>query len=278
MMSAFNIVKFGPEHLADAEGLSKSVGWPHRLSDWQLHLSLSKGVVAVENNKVIGTALRSDFGPDMSTINMVIVSETARGQGLGRRMVCAVMDPSAPRSYRLIATQAGRVLYEKLGFHALSYIRQHQGVLQSTASLRDDAKRASDAQPSDFAAIVGLESGAFGGDRSNLCSWLFDHAKNVITRNDAGFVTGYASRRAFGMGHVIGPVVASTYEDSCALISHLMQDVEGCFVRMDIAETSGLGAWLDRMGLVQVDRAPVMQTGATIIGSNRLAIFGQALG
>jgi hypothetical protein len=151
-------------------------------------------------------------------------------------------------------------------------------VLQSTASLRDDAKRASDAQPSDFAAIVGLESGAFGGDRSNLCSWLFDHAKNVITRNDAGFVTGYASRRAFGMGHVIGPVVASTYEDSCALISNLMQDVEGCFVRMDIAETSGLGAWLDRMGLVQVDRAPVMQTGATIIGSNRLAIFGQALG
>lgn len=55
--SLIDIQKFEPQHLDAAVELSRQAGWPHRREDWALVLSLSKGFVAIENGRVVGTAM-----------------------------------------------------------------------------------------------------------------------------------------------------------------------------------------------------------------------------
>ena len=90
-------------------------------------LAQSVGYVAVLEGRVMGTALRADFGPHLSTVHMVIVATDHRGQGLGRRLTEAVLATDHPRSYRLIATASGTPIYQKLGFQEAGHILQNAG-------------------------------------------------------------------------------------------------------------------------------------------------------
>ncbi|MBB3350361.1 GNAT superfamily N-acetyltransferase [Rhizobium sp. BK049] len=81
------IAAFSPDHLEAAVALSRRAGWPHRPQDWQMALTLSEGVVAIENDRVVGTVLITRYKRDCATINMVIVDETMRGRSLGRRLM-----------------------------------------------------------------------------------------------------------------------------------------------------------------------------------------------
>lgn len=75
-VSALDLVPFEDQHLPAALELSRTEGWPHRHEDWQLLNSLGHGVVALDGNDVVGTALATPFGP-VAVVNMVIVSAVA---------------------------------------------------------------------------------------------------------------------------------------------------------------------------------------------------------
>lgn len=107
--------------------MSQDAGWPHRAEDWALTLSVSQGVVALQDDKVVATALCSCFG-EVATINMIIVSADMRGQGLGRKVMQAVLKIAGARELRLTATTDGLPLYEKLGFETVGDIVQYQGL------------------------------------------------------------------------------------------------------------------------------------------------------
>jgi len=77
------IVPLAQHHLDQATVLSQAENWPHRLEDWRMLMMLSQGRVALRDRVVIGTALRSDYGPDVSLLNMIIVRQSERGQGIG---------------------------------------------------------------------------------------------------------------------------------------------------------------------------------------------------
>lgn len=48
---------------------------------------LSQGRAALREGIVIGTALRTDYGPDVSLLNMIIVRRSERGQGIGYKLM-----------------------------------------------------------------------------------------------------------------------------------------------------------------------------------------------
>lgn len=110
--SLIDIQTFQPDHLDAAVELSRQAGWPHRKEDWALVLSLSKGFVALENGRVVGTAMATILGDTCATVNMVIVDESMRGRGLGRQLMGAAMDAAENRECRLVATADGLPLYE----------------------------------------------------------------------------------------------------------------------------------------------------------------------
>jgi hypothetical protein len=94
-------------------------------------------------------------------------------------------------------------------------------------------------------------------------------------------VLGFALFRRFGRGHVIGPVVAPDAGRATALVGHWVAMHPGTFLRIDVPGSSGLGDWLDSIGLRKVDTVVTMVKGtppARDDGVRSFAIVSQALG
>ena len=252
------LVDFGPEHIEGGHALSMQVEWPHRPEDWALLLALGRGIAAVEAGRVVGTAMVTPYGTTVATINTVIVAESLRGRGLGRRLMDAALAACAGRECRLVATADGLPLYEKLGFRATHEIRQHQGRLAPAPGIATLPKGADIAWTgqggpvgSDLATLVAADRAACGMDRHELVGALGRVGRVAILRRD-GAVAGFAGLRDFGRGEVVGPVVAAEEDDARALIAHAFTGRAGRFMRVDIPDSVGLAPWLEAQGLVHV--------------------------
>ncbi|MGO8063491.1 GNAT family N-acetyltransferase [Rhizobium johnstonii] len=275
--SQIEIVPFGPDHLEAAVALSRQAGWPHRTEDWQLALALSDGMVAVEDGRVVGTVLVTPYKEDCATINMVIVDETMRGRGLGRKLMDAALLIAGDRPLRLVATTAGLPLYQKLGFHETGTVAQHQGLAGDIAASAE-TQAATDA---DLPAIVALDRLAFGADREGLLSYFAGIGAFAVIRRD-GHVSGFACLRPFGRGEVIGPVVAADLGQARKLIEHFIARRPGRFLRVDTTDETGLSPWLAEQGLAHVGggitmKKPLVRDTADPTATT-FALASQALG
>lgn len=278
--SQIDLVAFDPAHLPGALTLSQQASWPHRLEDWRLALALSRGIVALDpDGGVVGTAIMTPYGDTHATINMVIVDTGHRGRGLGRRLMDAVLRLAGDRVIRLIATQDGVPLYEKLGFMATGRVAQHQGVPTLATAWPTDP-RITSATP--LCELLPLDRQAFGADRSRLFTHLFELGQFHTLAAD-GSVLGFAGRRAFGRGQVIGPVVAATPDDARNLIGPHLSANPGAFLRVDTFEETGLSPWLQSIGLARVGGGIAMQRGGAPSGASAqpartFALANQAFG
>jgi GNAT superfamily N-acetyltransferase len=271
--STISLTAFRPEHLEGALRLSRQAKWPHRLDDWQLALDLSTGFVALDANAttVLGTVLMTPYQRDVATINMVIVNEAARGRGLGRQLMEAVIALAGSRTLRLVATGEGLPLYQKLGFCRTGMIIQHQGLVSRVSA----PAKVRPAEPGDISEIIELDRSAYGADREDLLRALAKIGRLAVL-GDGPRIAGFAALRAFGRGEVIGPVVAANADDGKALLAHFMADHEGRFLRVDTAEAAQLAAWLTDKGLVRVDEGIAMQR-PVVARSGRAAFMTFAL-
>ena len=272
-----DLVTFGSQHLEGALALSRQAGWPHRLEDWQMMLALSKGVVALDGERVVGTTLATLYGDDCATINMVIVDESMRGRGLGRSLMDFGMGATEGRQCRLVATKDGMPLYQKLGFRETGTILQHQGISGKAEAPRDIEW----ADPSDVPAIAALDLEAFGADRSGLIAYLDKVGRFAVLRRD-NEVKGFAALRHFGRGEVIGPVVADTADEARKLILFMIAARPDTFLRVDTTADTGLSAWLTEQGFAHVGGGTAMVRGDTAATETRtvhtFALANQALG
>ncbi|MCA1408005.1 GNAT family N-acetyltransferase [Ensifer sp. IC3342] len=272
-----DITAFGPEHLEAAVRLSRQAGWPHRLEDWQMALTLSEGVVAIEDARVVGTVLVTPYKADCATINMVIVEEAMRGRGLGRTLMDAALRIAGDRPLRLVATAEGLPLYEKLGFRETGRVLQHQGVVGDVAA----PLGIESATAADIGAIAALDRRAFGADREGLVAYLAKVGEFAVLRRDSR-VCGFAALRAFGRGEVIGPVVAADLDDGKALVAHFAAMRPGRFLRVDTTADAGLSGWLAEHGLAHVGggiammKPPILRAADRV--ANIFALANQALG
>jgi len=268
-----------PDHLDGAVVLSQQAGWPHRREDWAFVLALSNGVVALEDGRVVGTAMSTPLGGGTATVNMVIVDEAMRGRGVGRKLMQAALDAAEGRTCLLVATQDGLPLYEKLGFIANGEIIQHQGLVAKVDAPGGISWAASD----DFARLAELDHSATGHNRTNIMQLLKESAQfSVIRKGDQ--VEAFAGIRPFGRGLVIGPVVAKSSDDARSLIDFLLSQHAGEFVRVDTNIATDLGPWLTERGLVHVGGGITMRRAVRPVQENSgseyrtYALVNQALG
>ncbi|HEX6703201.1 MAG TPA: GNAT family N-acetyltransferase [Albitalea sp.] len=254
------LAPFAKEHLEGALRLSQEMSWPYRLEDWAFALELGQGFVLCNGaGTVVGTAAWWACGEDHASAGMIIVAKAAQGRGHGARLMDALLAAAHPRTITLNSTAEGLALYERRGFVRTGVIQQHHGVPDQRhpappASLVR-AMAASDAE-----AVARLDRQATGWARRRMLDRLMQAGDGYVLVRD-GEPRGYAISRAFGRGHVIGPVVAESAADARALIEAALAGLGPVFVRVDTSATSQLGEWLESIGLRQVDDATTMVKG-----------------
>lgn len=258
------LISYRPFALQDVEaahGLSVAVVWPHRADDWRFNVDVGAGFVAVLNEVVIGTALYWKFGAEGASLGMVIVSPEYQGHGIGRKLMELILAETAERVTYLHATQAGKPLYEKLGFSSFGWTEQYQSAaFRAPAIALAAGELLRPLEAKDMPRVIELASRASGLDRSAVIPALLHIANGVVLERD-GELLGFSIFRRFGRGHVIGPVVAVEPEGTQrakALIAYWLAANEGEFVRIDIAAECGLGDWLAELGMARVDKVVKM--------------------
>jgi predicted N-acetyltransferase YhbS len=260
-------------------GLSVEVRWPHRAEDWRLMLELGRGLVACdEEGRVMGSAMWWPFGDGLATIGMVIVSPQRQANGTGRRLMRALFAAAGDRTIRLTSTEAGRRLYESEGFRVTGGLTQYHGIADAAAAVDDPRVRP--ATEADWPGILALDAEACGGDRGRMLAAL-RRAGAISVLEEGGRIAGFAVCRAFGRGHLVGPIVTADEESAVALASPHVRRHAGRFLRLDTTERDGpLAAFAQACGLADVDapvtmtRGPMPETGPARI----LAVTSQALG
>jgi GNAT superfamily N-acetyltransferase len=265
-----------PADLREAHRLSAAVSWPHRLQDWELLNSVGNGLAwRAETGALTGTAMWWPYGSAAAAVGMVLVAPAGQGRGIGRRLMAAVMESAGERSLRLNATEAGLRLYQSLGFSAVGAVRQHQGLVGALPTAPEAPIRLM--RPADRRALLALDTAAFGASRAVL-EHVIEVGRTVVLESN-GTIAGFAVRRSFGRGDVVGPVIAAREEDAIALVAASAQ-MPG-FLRLDIpADATRLADWLTRGGMPCVDTATAMTHGAPLAratSARAFALVSQAL-
>jgi GNAT superfamily N-acetyltransferase len=247
------------DQLPQALLLSRQMGWPYRLEDWQFAHALGEGFSLELGEQLIGTAMGWNYGDDFASVGMIIVDNDFQGHGYGARLVDLLLAASGSRSILLNSTREGFALYQRRGFVQIGQTHQHQAVPLPPSGEPLDP-RVQEAKPADLTFITRLDQEGVGMPRKALIDSLAQHGQLTVIR-DRDAVKGYAASRPFGKGYVIGPVVAENLDDACALIEHAIRQVSGKFVRVDTASDSGLSDWLTARGLRHVGTEAFMVRG-----------------
>lgn len=280
----FRLRAFGPQDIPAARALAAEFGWPHRVDDLRFMLFLGHGIAATdESGEVVGCGAWWAYGPEAGTLGLVMVAPALQGRGLGRRMIRHLLAEAGPRRLTLIATEAGRPLYEREGFGAVGDLGQYQGIVAPpSAEPPQTAGHIRPFAPRDLTSVTALDAAAHAGDRSHLVAALAATATGWVHEVD-GRVAGFAFARPFGRGHLVGPLVAEGDEAALALLRPALEARAGRFLRLDTPRREGdFARHLEAAGLVLVDVAVTMVRGDALADADgparSYAIASQALG
>ncbi|MDQ7728887.1 GNAT family N-acetyltransferase [Halomonas sp. SpR8] len=258
--------------LEAAHRLSLKLGWPHRIGDWRQMLEVGEGV-ALESidGELVGTGLCFNQGA-VATLGLVVVSDEWQGLGLGREMMVRLMALAGARTLLLVATAAGRPLYQKLGFEASNRICQYQGIV-TVAPPAPPLPGLRAMQASDQAALLALSPD------SPAHAAVAQSATHGVVIEKAGVIEGVALKRTYGRGAQIGPILARSAEQAQALVLALLAESEGEFIRIDLVDPDD-DSWLTASGLNCVDEVTRMYYGESVEEGplTRFGLISQAMG
>lgn len=155
---------------------------------------------------------------DLSFLGLYICRPEFRGQGIGYALWTHALRHAGARTVGLDAVAAQRANYEASGFVSHSETRRFRGQVEP--------RTASDVRPmrpEDLPKLSELEAKASGyAKEAFLTAWTKDTTTRKTLVLDGA--TGFATIRACGIGHKIGPLVASTHEDALTLL-HAAADI-----------------------------------------------------
>ncbi|MEM9463937.1 MAG: GNAT family N-acetyltransferase [Actinomycetota bacterium] len=257
MLTGRRIAPLTAADVDSVHALSRAVGWPHRRADIEIALDLGRpwGAFDEVGGRLIGTASWWPMGERAARVGLVIVDPAAQGRGVGRALMDRVMADVERRAVALLATEPGRPLYESLGFERVGSSQRHVGDCRVEPTIDGAVGRL---ERSHTDEVIRLDARALGAPRPAIVEHLVSVGDGVVLRADDAIV-GYAVRRPFGTGHVIGPIVAGTEDAATSLLLAL---AEPGMIRVDRpTHADHLGTVLDRIGLRAEETSPIMTRG-----------------
>ncbi|PEI05536.1 histone acetyltransferase [Pantoea agglomerans] len=270
-----------PDDIETCFTLTQLLKWPHRREDWQLAQQLGEGTVIEEQGKLIGSAVLWRWGDHAATVGLVIIDNQQQGRGLGKQLMLAQLEKLPDYNVRLHATEMGKGLYEKLGFVSCGEIRQHQTRAVTTLPevVIPAGLKLRPATTADHGTLMALDQQAHGMHRPALIEHLLRDCQTVLLQDAHQQIQGFACLRRFGHGWAIGPVIAADFPMAQALVASLMQSLQGEFLRIDTDAALPMAAWLESLGIPQVDAPTTMVRGMpwTPQGMQAFGLMTQAM-
>ncbi|WP_052684501.1 GNAT family N-acetyltransferase [Lentzea aerocolonigenes] len=231
------------DDITTCSDLAESRSWPREEKKWEFLLAHGEGWGLFDSEGLAGTTIVTHY-PELSSVSMVLVAERCARQGHARRLVSHVLDTGVST---LFATDMGRPLYEQLGFRAVGFTDIHAGTFAGPA-----ADISHIATAADLDHVVALDTKVTGITRPYLWESLLD--MGTIRISDHGVVGSWQVRDA---RMLIGPLIADTPADACALIADTAAGVPSvrvdvhdpeviAFVRAHGLESWGTPTWMVR--------------------------------
>lgn len=212
--------------------MSMQANWNQTARDWEYLFThaLTYGVDLPERG-LVGTTVAWPISPCHAWINMVLVDEDCRGQGLAKTMFEACLGDLKAKGIVsfLDATEMGARVYRKFGFKESVELVRLKG---NAAQLREapSAKRGiSGGTSDDLDAMTRLDEEVLGGNRGSFLQRLLTEAPalSYCHRDEGGLLDGFVVARHGRVATQIGPVIASKLDDAQALILAAAESIEG---------------------------------------------------
>ena len=230
--------------------LSIEAGWNQNLADWRFMLGAGRGYgMRSAAGAWEASSLVLPLGRRLAWISMVLVTTSRRGGGLGTGLLKRCLDEVKANDAvaGLDATEQGRPIYLRLGFHDLYTIsRWHlpsaedlvappMGVTVRPFAIADLPKLATYDRP-----LSGMERPALLAHlatRQPSLAWVAETPSGKLS----GFSLGREGRNATS----IGPVIADSEAVALALIAKATTAARGPFI-MDVPDAHAVvRAWLE---------------------------------
>lgn len=253
--------------------LSVAAGWAHRPEDWEFVLQMGEGVFAADQiGRVAGSAMFYPISEDFGALGMVIIAPRLIEHGTSHWLIEHVIARAGERDLTVNAIPDAYPVYISLGFRAGLTVFQCQGIVTDNPEGIAGARLM---HPRDLPQIHALDACAFPVPRARILDLVLPMATGSVIEKD-GRITGFALRRPFGRGQIIGPVVALDEDDAIALITPHLAACAGSFVRIDTREPEGgrFRDYLHSSGLRLYDTVISMARGQDRVAPGPQQIFG----
>ena len=211
-------------------------------------------VVAELDGALAGTGVGTANG-SVGWVGTIWVDPARRGAGLGRALTQAVIDgleAAGCRTLVLVATEAGRPLYERMGFELQTRYRILEAPGLDPAAVAPDPEVRPFAR-ADLDAICALDLAATGEDRGHAIRRFASPETSKVLDVD-GAIRGFVVRAPWGGGATVAPDPGDAMR---LLEARRRTSGVGGRVRVGLVEANAAGlAAVDAAGLTPIWSAP----------------------
>ncbi|PGM94500.1 GNAT family N-acetyltransferase [Bacillus cereus] len=225
------------EKIGDIVALSSYIGWDYNTEE--IETIFNSGIVYGvwnERKELIASAAIILYGEALASIGMVIVHPDYKGRGIGKIITdSCVKSVSTQTSIMLIATDEGKVLYETLGFRAVSYVSKYIcNSYNANYHCVGNEEYIVNYEERDLEETIQIDKDAFGTNREEFLKYRMIQSEQCIVTKDAQQnVLGYGISIQTPENKIIGPVVAKNDEMAMRIVHHLAREHNGK-LRIDV--------------------------------------------
>jgi GNAT superfamily N-acetyltransferase len=210
-MSSSEIRPMTPHDVPEATSMVLQANWGDRRPWFEFATSQPEcsPFVAVAGDALVGTGVATANG-SVGWVGTIFVAPAHRLCGVGTALTHAVIHDLEARGCRtllLVATDAGRPLYERLGFEVQTRYRilETPGLApadpEGPAAGREIAVRPF--EPRDLPGMIELDAEATGEDRAHALRRFAEPASTFVLPSPAGGVDAFVVRASWGGGATI---------------------------------------------------------------------------
>ncbi len=212
-MSGFQIRAMTEADIDAAVALALAQGWRDRRHFYHIVLRTPscQPLVGTIDRRVVATGLATASGT-VGWLGAVVVDEPVRGRGYGRAMteeLCRRLRDAGCATLSLVATAAGRPLYERLGFRLVTHYHEMDGDHLGREPEPPAGARLRPMTPDDLPRVFELDRLATAEDRrpvlaelSKAGGWVLDDVpgmRGFLLPSDRAFAAIIAPRLEDGL-------------------------------------------------------------------------------
>ncbi|MDN3686480.1 GNAT family N-acetyltransferase [Cyclobacterium jeungdonense] len=256
MDSEIYIRQMLPDDLDVAMALKKTEGWNQTREDWQLFLKQQPQfcLVAVIENKPVGTVTAIAYQNRLAWIGMMLVDRKYRRKGISKMLMREILHRlEGISTIKLDATPEGQFVYQQLGFKKEYSLWRF--VRKAIHSLQESDRDAgvSRVSISDLPELEKLDAPVFGASREKVLGHLLlTFSEGALMLKEAGELKGYILSRKGSNYTQLGPLVAKDEAIARRLINQALTHFNDQALVLDVAANrQELIPWLENQGFEQ---------------------------